>query len=100
MRSVPHWGAEAALVARPFLDVETRRLGPGTDVFLHALQAGSTIAGAAERATAATSEFSASDGLAVLIGAHLAVSLERALVANPLPGARPGMTKCFVEARV
>jgi hypothetical protein len=76
VRSVPHWGAEAALVARPFLDVETRRLGPGTDVFLHALQAGSTIAGAAERATAATSEFSASDGLAVLIGAHLAVSLE------------------------
>ena len=79
VRAVPHWGAEAAVVARPFLEVETRRLLPGSDVFLLALQAGSTIAEAAERATAATSEFNASDGLAVLIGAHLAVALGEVL---------------------
>lgn len=75
VRAVSHWGAEAAVVARPFLEVETRRLLPGCDAFLLALQAGSTIAEAATRATAATSEFSASDGLAMLIGAHLAIGL-------------------------
>ena len=78
VRAVPHWGAEAAVVARPFLEVETRLLLPGTDVFLLALQAGSTIAEAVESAATATSEFNASDGLAVLIGAHLAVALDDA----------------------
>jgi hypothetical protein len=76
VRGVPNWGPEAALVARPFLEVETRRLGAGTDVFLLALQKGSTIAGAAELAITATAKFNASDGLAVLIGAHLAVALD------------------------
>ena len=76
VRAVPHWAAEAAVVARPFLEVETRRLLPGTDVFLLALQARSTIAEAVERAAAATSEFNASDGLALLIGTHLAVALD------------------------
>ena len=38
-----HRGAEAALVSRPFLDVETRRLQPGTDAFLSALQASARI---------------------------------------------------------
>jgi hypothetical protein len=76
LRAVTHWGAEAALVARPFLEVETRRLGAGTDVFLLALQKRSTIAEAAELAITATAKFNASDGLAVLIGAHLAVALD------------------------
>ena len=75
VRAVPHWGAEAAVIARPFLEVETRLLLPGSDVFLLALQAGSTIAEAVEMATAAASDFNASDGLAMLIGAHLAVDL-------------------------
>src|SRR4029079_1280610 len=66
VRAVPHWGAEAAVVARPYLEVETRRLLPGTDAFLLALQAGSTIAEAVERAAAATPDFNASDGLALL----------------------------------
>lgn len=78
VRAVPHWGAEAAVVARPFLEVETRRLLPGSDAFLLALQSGSTIAEAVERATATSSDFSASDGLAMLIGAHLAVGLSDA----------------------
>lgn len=73
--AVPHWGPESAVVARPFLEVETRRLLPGSDVFLLALQGGSTVAEAVERATAATAEFNASDGLAMLIGAHLAIGL-------------------------
>ena len=76
VKPVPHWGPEAALVARPFLEVETRRIGAGTDTFLAALHVGSTVAEAVEMATAAASDFNASDGLAVLIGAHLAVSLD------------------------
>jgi hypothetical protein len=76
VRAVPHWGAEAAVVARPFFEVETRRIGAGTDAFLASLQGGSTIAEAVEMATAAASDFNASDGLAVLIGAHLAVGLD------------------------
>jgi hypothetical protein len=75
VRAVPHWGDEAVVVARPFLEVETQLLLPGSDVFLLALQKGATIGEAAERAAATTSEFNASDGLAVLIGAHLAVDL-------------------------
>ncbi len=76
VKPVSHWGPEAALVARPFLEVETRRIGAGTDIFLAALQVGSTIAEAVEMATAAASDFNASDGLAVLIGAHLAVGID------------------------
>jgi hypothetical protein len=76
VRAVPNWGPEAALVARPFLEVETRRLPPGSEMFLLALQEGATIGEAAERASAATSEFDPSDGLAVLIGAHLAIALD------------------------
>ena len=76
VRPVPRWDPEAALIARPFLEVETRRLLPGTDAFLLALQSGSTVAEAAVKASAATSNFDAADGLAVLIGAHLAVAID------------------------
>jgi hypothetical protein len=76
VKPVTHWGPEAALIARPFLEVETRLIGAGTAKFLTALQGGSTIAEAVEMATAAASDFNASDGLAVLIGAHLVVGLE------------------------
>ena len=41
-----HRGAESALVSRPYFDVETRRLQPGTNAFLSALKAGSTIGAA------------------------------------------------------
>lgn len=75
---VEHWSAEAALVARPLLEVETRRLFAGTDLFLSALQSGSTIAEAVEAASAASTDFSASEGLAVLIGAQLAIGLSDA----------------------
>ena len=70
-----HWGAEAVLVARPCLKVETQCFSLA-DAFLLALQAGSTIAEAVERGGAAASDFNASDSLAVLIGAHLVVGLD------------------------
>ncbi len=77
-RPVEHWGAESALVARPYFEVETRRLPAGTDMFLLGLQSGSTIAEAVEAASAASADFSASEGLAVLIGAQLAIDLHDA----------------------
>ncbi len=77
-RPVESWGPEAALVARPFLEVETRRLPAGTETFLLALQRGDTIGEALDAASAATDGFSASEGLAVLIGANLAIRLSDA----------------------
>ena len=81
--SSPEWRAEAALVARPYLEVETWRLGPGVDCFLLALRGGATVAEAVAAASAASEEFRASDGLAVLIGANLAVA-NRRLVSQSL----------------
>jgi hypothetical protein len=77
-RPVESWGPEAALVARPSLEVEMRRLPAGTETFLLALQSGDTIGEALEAASDANDAFSASEGLAVLIGANLAVRLSDA----------------------
>ena len=41
---IDRWSAEAALVARPFLEVEVRRLPPGGYAFLRALSEGQTVA--------------------------------------------------------
>ena len=71
-----HRGAEAALVSRPFLDVETRRLQPGTDAFLSALQASARISEAVRAGDAASPSFSAAEALATLIGANIAVALD------------------------
>ena len=70
-----HRGAESALVSRPYLDVETRRLQPGTDAFLLALKSGSTIGAAVAVGAEASTEFSAAEALATLIGANIAVEL-------------------------
>jgi Putative DNA-binding domain len=74
-RAVDNWGPEAALMARPSFEVEARRLPAGTETFLLALQSGDTIVEAVDAASAATEAFSAAEGLAVLIGANLAVRL-------------------------
>ena len=72
---VEQWQSEAALVARPFLEVRAIRLGAGIDTFLRALQSGGSIAEAAELASIAAPGFDAADGLAALIGQNLAVEL-------------------------
>ena len=71
-----HRGAEAALVSGPLLDVETRRLQPGTDAFLSALQASARISEAVRAGDAASPSFSAAEALATLIGANIAVALD------------------------
>lgn len=68
-------GAEAALVSRPFLEVETRRLHPGTHAFLSALKSGSTIGAAVTAGAEASGNFSAAEALATLIGANIAIRL-------------------------
>jgi hypothetical protein len=73
--SLRHRGAESALVSRPYFEVETRRLQPGTDAFLLALSVGSTIGAAVAAGAEASTEFSAAEALATLIGASIAVEL-------------------------
>jgi hypothetical protein len=69
-RAVPvaPWAAEAALVARPFMDVEVRRLPPGAAAFLSCLACGGAMAEAIEAGTiAAAAEFDIVESLALLI---------------------------------
>lgn len=73
--AIENWAAESVLIARPFLAVETMRLGSGVDTFLLALQSGAAIGQAVEAAAATVPSFSAADGLATLIGQNLAVAL-------------------------
>jgi hypothetical protein len=70
-------GREAALVARPFLEVEMRRLTPGTGAFLASLASGSTLGEAVAAGANASEAFSAEEALATLIGAKIAVDIDR-----------------------
>ena len=71
---IDRWRAEAALVARPFLEVEVRRLLPGGYTFLRAISKGQTVGTAVRAATAATSKFEVPSNLAllanVIVGIH------------------------------
>src|SRR6516165_10933445 len=54
---IERWVAEAAMVARPFLEVEVRRLPPGGYAFLRALSEGKTVATAVGVATEVALKF-------------------------------------------
>ncbi|WP_246659663.1 MULTISPECIES: DNA-binding domain-containing protein [Methylosinus] len=64
--TLDHWAAEDALVTRPCLRVETRRLAPGGAIFLRRLAAGAEFG---EAVSAATAEQPAFDLAAVLVEA-------------------------------
>jgi hypothetical protein len=74
---IDRWSAEAALVARPFLEVEVRRLLPGGYTFIRALSEGQTVAMAVRAATAATSEFEVAPNLALLMDANVIVGIHQ-----------------------
>jgi hypothetical protein len=74
---IDRWSAETALVARPFLEVEVRRLPPGGYTFLRALSDGQTVAIAVRAATAATSEFEVVSNLALLMDANVIVGIHQ-----------------------
>jgi hypothetical protein len=74
--------AEDALIARPALDVEVRRLPPGGLAFLAALLAGTTLAEAAAAAREADAAFYLTANLSGLLGAGLVVGVRRASEAD------------------
>ena len=75
LASIEDCGAEDALVVRPQLDVEVRRLPVGGAAFLGALATGATLGDAARSAAADHGEFDLAANLAGLIGAGLATDL-------------------------
>ena len=69
------WEPEDALVARPFGEVEVRRLPPGVAAFLRELEAGGVIGAAVERGGRAVDRFDPAAAFTVLIGANIAIGL-------------------------
>jgi hypothetical protein len=69
--TLPQWRPEAALIARPALEVEVWNLPPGGFAFLTALSRGATMAEAAEAATHAAPDFDLAVNLSVLIEARI-----------------------------
>jgi hypothetical protein len=70
------WASETALVARPFMEVEVRRLPFGTAAFLSSLVTGGTMAEAVEAGAAAAPEFNLVESLALLITSHIVTGIE------------------------
>jgi hypothetical protein len=69
--ALPQWRPEAALIARPMLEVELWNLPSGGFEFLTALRRGATMAEAAEAATNAAPDFDLAVNLSVLIEARI-----------------------------
>ena len=70
------WQPECALIARPRLDVEVRRLTSGAYEFLSALAKGSSVGDAIDRGVANAPEFDLTECFATLISADVTVGLE------------------------
>jgi hypothetical protein len=73
--ALPQWRPEAALIARPLLEVEVWNLPPGGFAFLTALQRGASMAEAAEAAMDAAPEFDLAVNLSVLIQSNIVIGL-------------------------
>ena len=75
---IERWVAEAAIVARPFLKVEVRRLPPGGHAFLRALSERKTVATAAEIAIEVTPKFDLVFILRLIEAAKIVVGTQEA----------------------
>jgi Putative DNA-binding domain len=75
---IEKWIAEAAVVARPFLKVEVRRLPSGGHAFLSALAEGKTVAMAAEVASEFSPKFDVATNLTLLDDAKVVVGIQEA----------------------
>jgi hypothetical protein len=73
--ALPQLRPEAALIARPILEVEVWNLPPGGFAFLTALRHGATMAEAAEAAMDAAPDFDLAVNLSVLIQANIVTGL-------------------------
>jgi hypothetical protein len=74
---ITQWRHEAALVARPDLDVEVWRLSLGAYEFLAAMVNGHTIGSAAAHASALESTFALAESFEILVAAQIIVGIER-----------------------
>jgi Putative DNA-binding domain len=75
---IERWVAEAALVARPLLKVEVRRLPAGGYSFLRALSEGKAVATAGRIATETTPEFDALSTLKLIEDAKVVIAIQEA----------------------
>ena len=75
---IARWIAEAAIVARPFLKVEVRRLPSGGYAFLSALSQRKTVATAVEIATEVSPKFDVASNLTLLDDAKVVVGIQEA----------------------
>ena len=73
---IERWVAEAAIVARPFLEVEVRRLPSGGYAFLRALSEGKTVATAVEIAIEVTPQFDTVSSLRLIDEARIIVGAQ------------------------
>lgn len=89
---IDRWGAEAALVSRPFREVDVRRLPPGGYAFVRSLSAGQTIAIAARAASAAAPKFEAVSSLAVLAESNTVVRILKCRMSQSESADRERMT--------
>jgi len=71
------WRPEAALVARPFLDVDVMSLPAGGHAFVNALLSGSPVGAAAASAAKDDPEFDLDANLTVLADANIVVAFNR-----------------------
>ena len=73
---IERWAAEAAIVARPFLEAEIRRLPPGGYAFLGALSEGKTVATGVGIATEVAPEFDVVANLRLIEDAKVVVGIQ------------------------
>jgi hypothetical protein len=73
LAAIEDWRGEDAVIIRPALDVEVRRLPAGAAAFLQSLKAGAPLGEAAGIALHANSDFDLAINLAALVSAGLAV---------------------------
>jgi hypothetical protein len=76
--TIDRWGAEVALIARPYLDVEVRSLPSGGQAFLGALIGGATVAKSIAAGVEAATEFDIVSNLAVLISSNIVIGIRGA----------------------
>jgi hypothetical protein len=75
---IERWVAEAAIVARPFLKVEVRRLPPGGYAFLRALSEGKNVAKAAKIAAQSAPKFDVVSSIRLIEEAKVVVGTQEA----------------------
>jgi hypothetical protein len=74
-RAIRRWSAEAALIARPFLEVIVCRLPPGGYAFIAALSVGQSVAAAEAAVAAVAADFNVASMLTLLADVQVVAGL-------------------------